>query len=51
MPPHARKTAAGGTFVVIRLDRLARSVSHLLTVIEQLAAKGGLFQPNVQHRS
>src|SRR4051794_19333337 len=35
-----REIAAGETLVVVRLDRLARSVSHLLAVIEQLAAKG-----------
>src|ERR1700678_4230170 len=32
------------TLAVVRLDRLARSVSHLLTVIEQLAAKGAYFR-------
>ena len=37
-----RDIAAGDTLVVVRLDRLARSVSHLLSVIEQLAAKGAL---------
>src|SRR3954469_9985299 len=36
--------AAGDTLVVVRLDRLARSVSHLLAVIEQLAAKGAYFR-------
>jgi hypothetical protein len=36
--------AAGDTLVVVRLDRLAPSVSHLLTVIEQLAAKGAYFR-------
>jgi DNA invertase Pin-like site-specific DNA recombinase len=30
--------------VVVRLDRLARSVSHLLAVIEQLEAKGAHFR-------
>jgi DNA invertase Pin-like site-specific DNA recombinase len=30
----------GETLVVVRLDRLARSVSHLLAVIEQLEAAG-----------
>jgi DNA invertase Pin-like site-specific DNA recombinase len=39
-----RDIAAGDTLVVVRLDRLARSVSHLLTVIEQLAAKGAYFR-------
>jgi DNA invertase Pin-like site-specific DNA recombinase len=38
-----REIAAGEALVVVRLDRLARSVSHLLAVIEQLAAKGALF--------
>jgi DNA invertase Pin-like site-specific DNA recombinase len=28
--------AAGETLVIVRFDRLARSVSHLLSVIEQL---------------
>jgi DNA invertase Pin-like site-specific DNA recombinase len=39
-----RDIAAGDTLVVVRLDRLARSVSHLLSVIEQLAAKGAYFR-------
>jgi DNA invertase Pin-like site-specific DNA recombinase len=30
----------GETLVVVRLDRLARSVSHLLAVIEQLEGQG-----------
>jgi DNA invertase Pin-like site-specific DNA recombinase len=34
----------GETLVVVRLDRLARSVSHLLVVIEQLEAKGAHFR-------
>ena len=34
----------GETLVVVRLDRLARSVSHLLAVIEQLEAKGAHFR-------
>jgi predicted site-specific integrase-resolvase len=34
-----RDIAAGNTLVVVRLDRLARSVSHLLAVIEQLKTK------------
>src|SRR5947209_131312 len=38
-----RDIAAGETLVVVRLDRLARSVSHLLAVIEQLAAKEAYF--------
>ncbi|WP_197030322.1 recombinase family protein, partial [Phyllobacterium sp. UNC302MFCol5.2] len=35
-----REIRAGEVLVVVRLDRLARSVSHLLQVIEQLEAKG-----------
>jgi DNA invertase Pin-like site-specific DNA recombinase len=34
----------GETLVVVRLDRLARSVSHLLAVIEQLEAGGAHFR-------
>jgi DNA invertase Pin-like site-specific DNA recombinase len=34
----------GETLVVVRLDRLARSVSHLLAVIEQLEANGAHFR-------
>ena len=32
------------TFSFERLDRLARSVSHLLVVIEQLEARGAHFR-------
>ena len=39
-----RDIATGDTLVVVRLDRLARSVSHLLVVIEQMAAKGAYFR-------
>jgi DNA invertase Pin-like site-specific DNA recombinase len=35
---------AGDTLVVVRIDRLARSLSHLLEIIEQLEAKGAHFQ-------
>lgn len=35
---------AGDTLVVVRLDRLARSVSHLLAVIEQLETTGAHFR-------
>jgi DNA invertase Pin-like site-specific DNA recombinase len=38
-----RDIAAGETLVVVRLDRLARLVSHLLGVIEQLEASGAHF--------
>ncbi|WP_158930156.1 recombinase family protein [Acidisphaera sp. S103] len=39
-----RAIRAGETLVVVRLDRLARSVSHLLAVIEQLEAAGAHFR-------
>jgi hypothetical protein len=39
-----RDIRSGETLVVVRLDRLARSVSHLLAVIEQLEAKGAHFR-------
>src|SRR5271165_1285502 len=39
-----RDIAVGETLVVVRLDRLARSVSHLLSVIEQLEAGGAHFR-------
>ena len=39
-----REIGAGETLVVVRLDRLARSVSHLLEVIEDLTAKGAHFR-------
>jgi len=34
----------GDTLVVVRIDRLARSLSHLLEVIESLEAKGAFFR-------
>lgn len=34
----------GDTLVVVRLDRLARSVAHLLAIIEQLEAGGAHFR-------
>ena len=34
----------GETLVVVRIDRLARSLSHLLGVIERLEAKGAFFR-------
>ncbi len=34
----------GDTLVVVRIDRLARSLSHLLEVIERLEAKGAHFR-------
>jgi DNA invertase Pin-like site-specific DNA recombinase len=39
-----REIHPGETLVVVRLDRLARSVSHLLAVIEQLEASGAHFR-------
>ena len=36
--------SAGDVLVVVRLDRLARSVSHLLAVIEDLTDKGAHFR-------
>ena len=39
-----REIRPGETLVVVRLDRLARSVSHLLAVIEQLEANGAHFR-------
>ncbi|MDF1856417.1 MULTISPECIES: recombinase family protein [Rhodobacterales] len=38
------RVAKGDTLVVVRIDRLARSLSHLLEVIEQLEAKGVFFR-------
>ena len=35
---------SGDTLVVVRIDRLARSLSHLLQVIERLEAKGAFFR-------
>lgn len=39
-----RDIRAGEVLVVVRLDRLARSVSHLLEVIEHLTQKGAHFR-------
>ena len=39
-----REIGAGDVLVVVRLDRLARSVSHLLVVIEDLEARGAHFR-------
>ena len=38
------RVGKGDTLIVIRIDRLARSLSHLLEVIEQLEAKGAYFR-------
>jgi DNA invertase Pin-like site-specific DNA recombinase len=39
-----REIDAGDTLVVVRLDRLARSVSHLLEVVEDLTLKNAHFR-------
>lgn len=39
-----RDIKPGETLVVVRLDRLARPVSHLLAVIEQLESRGAHFR-------
>ncbi|HEY9211536.1 MAG TPA: recombinase family protein [Ancylobacter sp.] len=39
-----REIGAGDVLVVVRLDRLARSVSHLLAVIEDLEQRGAHFR-------
>ena len=39
-----RLVGPGDTLVVVRIDRLARSLSHLLSIIEQLRARGGGFR-------
>jgi DNA invertase Pin-like site-specific DNA recombinase len=39
-----REIGAGDTLVVVRLDRLARSVSHLLEVIEELTDRNAHFR-------
>jgi len=38
------RVGKGDTLVVIRIDRLARSLSHLLEVIERLEFKGAFFR-------
>ena len=38
------RVGKGDTLVVMRIDRLARSLAHLLAVIEQLEAKGAFFR-------
>jgi DNA invertase Pin-like site-specific DNA recombinase len=40
-----REIKAGDVLVVVRLDRLARSASHPLAVIEQLEQEGAHFLP------
>lgn len=38
------RTGKGVTLVLVRIDRLARSLSHLLEMIERLEAKGAFFR-------
>ena len=38
------RTGKGDTLVLVRIDRLARSLSHLLEMIERLEAKGAFFR-------
>ncbi len=38
------RVRAGDTLIVVRIDRLARSLSHLLEVIERLEARGAFFR-------
>jgi DNA invertase Pin-like site-specific DNA recombinase len=38
------RVTKGDTLVVMRIDRLARSLSHLLEVIDRLEAKGAFFR-------
>lgn len=38
------RAAAGDTLVVVRIDRLARSLSHLLQIVEALRARGAYFR-------
>ena len=39
-----KKISSGDVLVVVRIDRLARSVSHLLSVIETLESRGAGFR-------
>lgn len=38
------RVGRGDTLIVVRIDRLARSLSHLLEIIERLEAKGAFFR-------
>jgi len=38
------RVGRGDTLVVVRIDRLARSLAHLLAVIERLEARGAFFR-------
>jgi DNA invertase Pin-like site-specific DNA recombinase len=39
-----RRVGAGDTLVVVRIDRLARSLAHLLEIVETLRARGAYFR-------
>lgn len=39
-----QRVGAGDTLVVLRIDRLARSLSHLLELVEALRGKGAFFR-------
>ena len=39
-----QRVGKGDTLVVVRIDRLARSLSHLLEIVETLRAKGAYFR-------
>lgn len=39
-----KRVAAGDTLVVLRIDRLARSLSHLLSIVENLGRRGVHFR-------
>ena len=38
------RVGLGDTLLVVRIDRLARSLAHLLEIVETLRAKGGYFR-------
>lgn len=38
------RVGEGDTLIVVRIDRLARSLVHLLEIVEQLRAKGAYFR-------
>jgi len=39
-----QRVQAGDTLIVVRIDRLARSLSHLLEIVEALRGKGAYFR-------
>jgi DNA invertase Pin-like site-specific DNA recombinase len=39
-----QRVGQGDTLLVVRIDRLARSLSHLLEIVETLRAKGAYFR-------